>query len=165
MNDLRSCNWSLTINNFTEDDKCSVMNEPIKWGVWQIEKGKEGTPHIQGFVQLQRDQRPSYVKKMHSRAHWEVMESTPEKCRAYCQKLDTRISGPWEYGEFKTQGQRTDLKDVMNDIKSGVKNLLLWERYPSTMVRYHKSFDVYKTLLNVNRNWKTEVYVFWGKTG
>ena len=36
----------------------------------------------------------------------------------YCSKEETRVDGPWEFGVDKQPGQRTDLEEIGQLIKS-----------------------------------------------
>lgn len=103
-------NWMFTINNFSDE------LEPLDWipedsaCVWQSEIGKEGTPHLQGYLELDSQQRLSYLKKLHPTAHWESRRGTQAQAIDYCTKSDeTYVEGPWCYGDFKEQGARNDL--------------------------------------------------------
>lgn len=90
----KSCCWSVTINNPTEDDI-------RQWGLmkglhWvrevsgQIEKGEEGTPHLQGCLQT-TSVRFAQVKKALPRAHIEAARSQTALAK-YVVKQDTRVA-------------------------------------------------------------------------
>lgn len=62
--------WMFTINNPTN------IGIPRTWQgtdycCWQLEKGEQGTPHLQGYVAWPKPRRLSELKKVHSTAHWE----------------------------------------------------------------------------------------------
>lgn len=85
--------WSMTINNYDETDLAMVQNgypDYMREIVYTIEKGKEGTPHIQAYVKLQRQQRLSFVKKLFPRGHFKPLTSDVyiANTKAYAQKLD-----------------------------------------------------------------------------
>ena len=100
--------WCFTINNPTAAD------DPAMWDVsyckWQKEQGAEGTEHYQGYVELAKAGRLSALKKINDRAHWEKCNGTQEQNIAYCSKEEGRLDGPWEKGEKKQQGKRSDLE-------------------------------------------------------
>lgn len=100
--------WCFTINNPTDDD------DPMKWGVqyatWQKEEGADKTPHLQGYVELEKKSRLSAMKKLNGRAHWEQCKGTQKQNIDYCTKEEGRLDGPWEYGDKNQQGKRTDLE-------------------------------------------------------
>ena len=96
----------------------------MQYLVYQLERG-ENTNHLhyQFYVQLKRNQRLSYVKTCFPGAHLEIQMGSNDEARDYCMKEDTRVDGPWEFGEFKpsaTRGQsgkRTDLHDVIDMVR------------------------------------------------
>jgi len=63
----------------------------------QLEKGAEGTPHIQYFVQTRKSQRISFFKKHCSVSHFEFVIKN-NGADEYCNKDDTRLDGPWSFG-------------------------------------------------------------------
>lgn len=104
--------WCFTINNPNEDDIMLLLGTDsdgaqanyaqIEYLVMQEEQGHgEGTTHWQGFVILKKKQKLTWLKKnINPRAHWEVARGTPQQCRDYCTKEDTRVEG----GVFKEFG-------------------------------------------------------------
>lgn len=89
-----SC-WSITINNPTEDDMVawSALATNYTWvkGVkGQLEKGEEGTPHIQGMVMTGYGRFFNKLKQALPRAHIEVAENKFALAN-YVEKEDTRI--------------------------------------------------------------------------
>lgn len=93
-NQVKSCYWSITINNPTDDDY--IRWEGLKGEKWvrkvmgQLEKGENGTPHIQGMLNTEHV-RFSQIKKALPRAHIEVAKK-PVALAHYVQKEDTRLS-------------------------------------------------------------------------
>lgn len=90
----KSCYWSITINNPTEDDY--IRWEGLKSEKWvkkvmgQLEKGENGTPHIQGMLNTD-SVRFSQIKRALPRAHIEVARK-PAALSNYVQKEDTRLA-------------------------------------------------------------------------
>ena len=88
-----SC-WSITINNPTKEDDVTI--EALKRMPWfiefksQLEKGAEGTPHIQGMLRTSQ-QRFAAIKKALPRAHIEVARNATA-LSAYVAKEDTRLA-------------------------------------------------------------------------
>ena len=81
-----------------------------RYGVWQLERGKNGTAHLQGYVEFRKAMSLTAIKKVvGERAYVEERRGTREEARAYCQKEDTRVEGPWEHGIWISgAGHRTD---------------------------------------------------------
>lgn len=90
----KSCCWSITINNPTDED--FQQWEILKDQKWvrsvegQMEQGENGTPHIQGMLRT-LSVRFSQIKKALPRAHIEAARS-PQALAKYVAKEDTRVS-------------------------------------------------------------------------
>jgi len=115
--------WCFTWNNPTTHVLFpDGLPQNIKYIVYQLEKGEQGTTHLQGFIQFSATQRLSAIKKIEFKtaegatikpfegAHLEIAKGNAEQNKAYCTKSETRLEGPWELGTIPTQGDRTDLK-------------------------------------------------------
>ncbi len=63
----------------------------------QLEKGEEGTPHIQYFVQTDSPRRIGYFKMTCSKSHFKFVKKN-NGADEYCNKTDTRLEGPFEFG-------------------------------------------------------------------
>lgn len=90
----KSCCWSVTINNPTDEDKLQWASlSGLHWVrevSGQLEQGEGGTLHIQGMVKTQ-SVRFSQVKKALPRAHIEAARSQAALAK-YVQKQDTRVA-------------------------------------------------------------------------
>ena len=66
----------------------------------QLEKGTEGTIHLQYFVNFAHSgqKRITAMKKVCKHTHWEPVNKD-NGAADYCMKEDTRVEGPWTYGE------------------------------------------------------------------
>lgn len=96
---------------FSENwDHACLSHEKITRAAVQKEKAPEtGREHFQGYLSLTAPMRLSGVKAIlkDDTAHLEVCKGTPKQSWDYCTKEDTRIDGPWTYGEApKGQGAR-----------------------------------------------------------
>lgn len=90
--------WSLTLNNPTEADMVIVRNPNEKYVrkfIWTPEQGADGTPHIQGWLRLQRNQTLTFVKKLYPRAHLKPLKKDEynENTHRYAQKDDDTTRG------------------------------------------------------------------------
>ena len=70
--------------------------------VGQLERGENGTLHWQFAIQWSHSRSFAAIKKDLPLAHFE--RSVMGGSRQYCQKEDSRDSGPWEYGNRPTGG-------------------------------------------------------------
>ncbi len=64
--------------------------------------------------------RAAAINKFDKAIHCEGVKRTPNTAADYCMKEDTRIEGPWEFGERPVQrNSKTDWKDVLHNAKTG----------------------------------------------
>lgn len=64
--------------------------------VYGIEKGNNGTPHLQGYVEFENKKSLAQLKEACPRAHWEPARGNPKQASDYCKKE----------GEFTEMGKR-----------------------------------------------------------
>lgn len=168
--------WIFTLNNpqITGPELLALFESSehsVKHAVWQLERGKEGTPHFQGYMAFGKPVRMAGIKKLmdnvFATSHLEVARGTPEQCKAYCTKEETREDGPWEYGDMEKtgQGKRTDLLDVKRKLDEGASLLEVAETHFVSWVKHAKAFQEYKRLKATPRDHAMEVIVLFGPTG
>lgn len=151
-------NWCVTItlrqagqdhsHLFSEADK-----DDIHYAIWQEEKGDNSTvtnpigyKHIQAYVEFQRPRTfQSATEYFGTDAHIEIPKKCRQACINYCKKEDTRVSGPWEYGDVtaKCQGRRTDMEDIKERLDSGSTVSSIASDHFASWCRYRKAFDEY----------------------
>jgi len=91
--------WSFTLNNPTEAELILVRNPNAKYireFVWTPEEGEDTkTPHVQGWLRLQRNQSKAFVIKLYPRAHFRgiAKDEYNENTHRYAQKNDVTTSG------------------------------------------------------------------------
>ena len=93
--------WCYTLNNYTEEERDSLRSLKCVYQVFGYERGAEGTPHLQGYVQFKDQKTQSAVKKMMPRAHLEPRRGTIDQAVEYCKK-----DGDWEEFGKKPMTQR-----------------------------------------------------------
>lgn len=104
-------------------------------------------------------------------AHWEARLGTAEQAILYCQKEETRIAGPWQWGERAQQGKRSDLLQLASDLKEGASMETIAVEYPSAIIRYgrgvEKLADIYRKIRKAEEPApeNIEVIVLWGQSG
>ena len=162
---MTSRRWCFTLNNPERDDL--VFPDNVRYAIWQRERGEEGTEHLQGYIELAKPQRLSWCKNVIARAHFEIARGTRDQARDYCRKSDTRVAGPFEFGEWKSggQGSRTDLNAVKALIDDGAGEQEIAEGHFSTWCRNYRAFREYKRIKTEARNWPCDVEVLWGEPG
>lgn len=85
----RSRNWFFTLNNYTAEDVRKLERVKADY-VFQEEKGKQGTPHLQGTLMYKNAVSFSTIKKLLPRAHIERVKNKLASIR-YCAKTETRV--------------------------------------------------------------------------
>lgn len=102
----RATRWCFTLNNYTSDEHESIIALETKYKVIGKEVGKEGTPHLQGYLEFGKAMRFNAMNKLLPRAHLEPAIK-PQQAAEYCKKEKDFI----EEGtpSWKRMGYRSDL--------------------------------------------------------
>jgi len=161
----KSRSWMLTINNPTIDDDMEIESDNPRYRIYQLEVGENETPHYQMFLYYDTPRSIKKIRSLYTRAHAEICNNI-SACIAYCKKSDTRIDGPWEEGEPPSQGKRSDLVAVINDITEGKDIVALCKDHPIPMMKYSRGIQfVQNMLMFKDRIDAPKVYWIWGATG
>jgi len=175
--------WFITINNpkdehFDPNTFWPTLSRhfgKIDGGVYQIERAR--TTHVQGCFHTDQKYRVLTMKnKMRSKAlkGWIRPCSDYDASVKYCSKPETRVAGPFWYGDCKSetqtgkrQGKRTDLDAVAQCINEGGKLLKVAQQHPSAFIKYHTGIAAFMALVNEKppRTTMTELYIYWGVAG
>lgn len=174
-------NYCFTLNNPTEQLNFANNEENIKYCIYQRERGENGTEHFQGYIELTKPMRIAGVKKLvqqFDRAHFESRRGNRTQARDYCRKEDSRIEGPWEFGDFGMggQGKRTDLDDVVETILSkpdsgdrGSNRSILKRvagEHPVQFIKFNRGIQSYIEILDDRkREWITKGILVYGPPG
>jgi len=121
----------------------------IRYFIFQLEKGENGTPHYQGYMQFQKPKRTMTLQKwLQKKGIFMALKwctdtnDSVERCIAYCSKEETRVSGPWVHGEpVMGPGERVSMKRVAQDLiegKTTTKRICIEQ--PGMYVLYHRGF-------------------------
>lgn len=113
----------MTLNNPVEtaQDYLQAIYTALKakYCCGQLEKGENGTFHLQFFLNFKDAVRPAHIKKFDSKLHVEIVKIN-NGAHTYCMKEDTRIEGPWEFGEKPVQrNNKTDWEEVKQNAMTG----------------------------------------------
>lgn len=142
-----------------------------KYIIYSYEIGMEGNPHLQGLLHLKSPQRPAAIIKWGgewSRAHLEPQRGTDKQADDYASKEEdeTHVAGPWRFGELDSQGQRHDLKGLVETAKTTRSLKRTAEEHPELFIKYHRGVEKFLEVTNTEkRAWKTEVKVLYGDPG
>lgn len=167
----RARSWLFTKNNPPQDFNdlfrklCAEISD-IKYAVWQLEEAPTTkTKHIQGYIEFTTSVRFARIVRMLPGAHVFVRRGTRDQARNYCMKKETKLDGPWEYGEWRSKGQgnRSDLAEVIKKSKDTPEKELA-EEYPGTWARNFKAIREFKRLCTPRRTEKPYVIAIWGPT-
>jgi len=174
----QSKRYQFTWNNYTEEDIALVKNffqESCVYGVYAKEVGENGTPHLQGYLELKNKKTIVGLKKSFSpKPHLEVAQGTAEENTSYCvgpyESKDGKKKKPLNeehfiFGTPMTQGKRTDLEAVRSLIAEGPSRTMLkvidsGANYQC--IRYAEKVLTYKER---KRNWIPTVIWLYGETG
>lgn len=166
-----SCHWCFTINNWTEAELkhlIDVASKECKYLVIGKEKGEQGTPHLQGYLHLNKKKRFAPVKKLLSpdrACHVERCKGSPADNITYCKKEGDFM----EVGKVPVSqaGCRTDLESFKEAVQSGITDYaILIDSHSEVIAKYPgfcKRYITYKAPpMKVTphplRNWQAELY-------
>lgn len=98
---MQGKNWTITINNWEEADIETAENWDIQYIILAAEVAPAtGTRHLQGWIQFKTNMRMSALKRLHDKAHWELMRGSIEQNEVYCRKAnDIKL----EKGKYKSR--------------------------------------------------------------
>jgi len=161
----QSRRWCFTLNNPTPAELVHTLWEQwphLRGGVCQLERGDNGTPHYQGYVQFARPTRLAALKGLLARAHWESARGDSAANLIYCTKEEGRLDGPWRIGEIVDQGDRTDWARLKDDLDAGASELELSEKHFKLWVTHRNGIDAYRRLHTPKRDFRTDLIVLSG---
>lgn len=133
--------WCFTLNNWTPDEYAALLaldSDRVTYLVIGKEVGAQDTPHLQGYVQFNRQIRLSAARALISpRAHLEKRKGTPQEASDYCKK----DGDFFERGELQFSGKRNDLVALVTDVRSGKRKRELSELHPNEVAKYPAFVD------------------------
>lgn len=107
----------------SEDDRFQYL-------IYQVENcPTTGRDHIQAYLELKVQTRFNQVKQMFAPAvvHLEGRKAkTAEPAIAYCSKEETRVDGPWEFGERPDTEKKTAPKIDWVSVRTKVQSHASW---------------------------------------
>lgn len=123
--------------------------------------------HWQGYIRFSSPKSFSYVKKVFlpwNDVHIEIARGTPAQNIAYCSKQESRVAGPWEFGDKPAeQGKRSDLLHVRDLVSAGQGMRTIAQEVTSYQgLKFAESLLKYA---EPGRNFVTEVRWYHGSTG
>lgn len=95
--------YCFTYNNYIEmvpsvPGFCNLLKQICKRYVFQEETGEKGTPHLQGYMELNKKERITGLKKkLGDKIHFEECIDIEASIK-YCQKAESRTGNIYKYG-------------------------------------------------------------------
>jgi len=116
-------NWLCTWNNPNGSAKDMLewvyLDTHADYLVGQLERGTEGTPHLQFYVHYARCVRITHITKKFPSIHCEKVKRD-NGASSYCMKEDTRVEGPFTFGTVPVRrNSKTDWEQVRTLAKQG----------------------------------------------
>lgn len=88
-------NVCFTINN--PKGQIDYENMPgLKYMVFQLEQGANGTVHYQGYAEFSKQYSLKQLQVILPGGHFETRRGTAQQAADYCKKEESRVEGPWE---------------------------------------------------------------------
>lgn len=147
---------------------------PVTYVAYQLERGAEGTYHLQGYLECRNRVRMSQLKKLRGLggAHFEFRRGTQEEANQYALKTDdpTYRAGPWVHGKLAEQKQgkakTTASATLVKRVREGASDLQLWDEFPGLMLIHHRGASVARSVFRKpDRDMMPSVFVFCGTPG
>ncbi len=145
-----------------------AKKKTIQYICGQIEEAETGQLHFQGYCQLKRTQRRTWMSKnIRDGGHYEKQKAEVNAAaRNYCMKEDTMIEPFIEYGTFVVgQGKRSDLTSFRDAILGGSRKIDLLDSHLKEMARYPKFYNMVRSLRRPTRTEDLVVRLNYGTTG
>lgn len=138
----------------------------IRYVKWQLEQGDDTHGiHAQGYMILYEAMTFTALKQYFPTLHIEPLKSQ-KAADIYVSKEATKLEGPFEYGDKKAQGARTDLELLRDEIKKGTplqtfkdQYFGLFVQYGAQLERLYWEFNSHNPLPDnlVFKRWQTEI--------
>ena len=157
--------YCFTVNNPTDNDdqQLADLSSSVSYLTYGREKGESGTPHYQGYVELHKPQRLSWLKTRLGRAHIELRRGSQTQAVRYCHKDGDFL----EFGELKVdrRGARNELIHIKKEMDKGVSLNELEDKYWTSFLRYGRYFREYAMRRQKPRVKPPKVVIHWGPSG
>jgi len=156
----------------------------IRYAVWVVEKGKDGKPHIQGFIHFNRPIAMTTVKsRLNSKSvHVEKVindEAAAHYCSKphegcnckHCTKAGERLYGPVEVGEkpdYEKQKKVKPMEELALMIQKGLTDAQIAEEAPWALLRHSRGINALRFAHNKakSQEWRdVEVILLLGDAG
>ncbi|KAH3837875.1 hypothetical protein DPMN_111277 [Dreissena polymorpha] len=134
-------NWCFTLNNYTDDEYKAIREYDCGYLIVGEEKGEEqGTPHLQGYVQMHKKVRLTSMKRIfNARAHYSTAKGTARDNYVYC----TKEGRFFEKGVAQVVGhiKKCDIVTACKDMSAGMSNEDLLEKHGAGFVLHKRKIS------------------------
>lgn len=132
--------YKFVVNNWTAEDRSFFEKITVNFIRFGEEVGDQGTPHLQGHIKFARNYRPTQLKKLHEKAHW---EHTKDEDANY----ELKGENIHERDHRKKKGTRSDLDDIKDMVVGGASLKQIAIKHTGSFIRYHKGIERLQQLL------------------
>lgn len=178
-------NFCFTVNNPVDKDYDDLWAQS-SFLIFADEVGDNGTPHHQGYCELNSQVRFNTLKQLIPRAHIEKRRGNAKQAAGYCCKgtfappegTDFDYSQFYpnyhhdavvtEHGTISAPGKRTDLLALAQSITvDKLSRKRLAEEHPEAVLRYPRGIEALYEYTAAPRDpaIPKQVHVYWGATG
>jgi len=134
------------------------------YAVFQLESCPQtGRRHVQGYVRFSQSIRMGALQRAMPGGHFEGAKAKEAENIKYCSKDESRVDGPWSYGEPAQPGKRSDLATVRELVASGASMRVIVPQVNS--LQSIKTAEVLFKYMEKPRDFKPEVRWYFGSTG
>lgn len=159
-------NACITCYKLDKHEETLLNNSKFTYIVYQEEKcPSTDRHHLQGYIEFKQMRFKALKAILPEGTHIEERKGTQKQAIDYCKKETSRINGPWEKGTPKKQGKRNDLEEVVHAIKEKATMKELIEDHTEVVAKYPRFIDLCRLEYAEDRNWKTNIIIYWGKPG
>lgn len=115
-----------TFTCYSVDQTLDFSNLPnVDYAVWQLEQcPRTGRQHFQGYIHLKSPRRRAYILGLQNRmlqgSHIEPAGGDAASNTTYCTKEESRLSGPWTFGEMPKERGNPVAKAKMQEFAEEV---------------------------------------------
>lgn len=158
---LQSASWVFTLN-FSGDPPdikslFSLSADKIQFATWQHEKVTHD--HLQGVIQFKKKSttlRQALLVFTMYHPHMEPMRAKIEEAAAYANKEESRVAGPWTYGEMVKRG--SNKRAMIEEYKKDPEGMAFENPAKSRRIRAFIDNEVFTVpVLNFDRPWQVEL--------
>jgi len=165
--------WVFTAFNYSEQTIFNLAEYKCLYIMYQTEICPTTLrPHLQGWIHFKSPKKARTLKKdflPDLQPHFEPRKGTPEQNTTYCTKKESADPNYFfcERGDKPSQGERTDLKRLKEEIADGAKVADILMDNPVMFHQYGRTIQAIEDTVNRKkvRDWMTTCTYIVGSTG